>query len=202
MTEFSLSILVGALLSAALIASALLGWLADLKRVGASTSARETTRRATTRERPRRTAFSGAAPSGRPRRPSASREDPARRASQREQEERIRDAYFAKERKAREVRERRRREQARARRAQASTGGRQRQSAPSRPQGTEEARHRTTLELTGPITPQSVRTAYRRLIAAYHPDRCATLGTKLQHLAEEETKRINEAYAYFRRMLK
>ena len=65
-----------------------------------------------------------------------------------------------------------------------------------------EAQYRATLELTGPLTPESLRFAYRRLIAAYHPDRVATLGSKLQVLAEEETKRINEAYSYFRRVLK
>ncbi|MEM1056827.1 MAG: J domain-containing protein [Bacteroidota bacterium] len=197
--ESTLPILVGAVLSAALVGSALLGWLGDLKRVGSATSARETTRRATTgspRPRPRPKARAHANSTSGPR-PAQS----ARSAS-REQEERIRDAYFAKERKAREERERRRREQARQRRTrQSAPGSGSRQTAPP-PSGSEESRHRATLELTGPITKDSVRAAYRRLIAAYHPDRCATLGLKLRKLAEEETKRINEAYAYFRRQLK
>lgn len=200
MVEFSTSLLVGFGLSAILVMSALLGWLADLKRVGAATSARETTRRAAERDQPRpRAPFTSRSQPD----PSASRGGPSPRTSAREQEERIRDAYFAKERKAREERERRRREQARKRTRQAaggSTFGSRPQTPP--PVGSDEARHRVTLELTGPLTHDSVRAAYRRLIAAYHPDRCATLGAKLQKLAEEETKRINEAYAYFRRVLK
>lgn len=66
----------------------------------------------------------------------------------------------------------------------------------------EETRHRITLELSGgPLTPETVRRHYKRLVRAYHPDRVAGLGLKLQKLAEEETKRINEAYAYFRKRL-
>lgn len=209
MFESSLPILAGAVLSAALIGSALLGWLADLKRVGSSTSARETSRRYT---RP------GSA-SRRPNAPNtanASGPRPAQtpRTSSRDQEERIREAYFAKERKAREERERRRRNQPRGRRHRPFSGSTGRRTAfssassqqppppPPTPTGSEESRHRATLELKGAATPDSVRAAYRRLIAAYHPDRVATLGVKLQRLAEEETKRINEAYAYFRRVLK
>ncbi len=36
---------------------------------------------------------------------------------------------------------------------------------------------------------------------AYHPDRVVGLGAKLQRLAEEETKAINEAYAFFKSQL-
>ena len=208
MNEFiPLSLLGGAVLSAALIGSALLGWLADLKRMGSATSARETTQREASRARAARARATGdksprAGGSARTQRPAGTREAKPPRQSAREQEDRIRDAYFAKERKAREERERRRRTQARenrARRARQSASG----HAPAPPApGSEESRHRATLELSGPVTPETVRTAYRRLIAAYHPDRCATLGAKLRRLAEEETKRINEAYAYFRRVLK
>ena len=202
-----LGILGGAVLSAALIGSALLGWLADLKRMGSATSARETTQREASRARAARARMSGSAPgqrmSGtRTQRPAGSREARSPRPSAKEQEDRIREAYFAKERKAREERERRRRAQSRenrARRARQSASG---SAPPPAPTGSEESRHRATLELAGPVTPDSLRAAYRRLIAAYHPDRVATLGVKLRKLAEEETKRINEAYSYFRRGLK
>lgn len=188
-----LSALAGIVISAALVGSALLGWLADLKRVGASTSARETRKAATrgprAQPRPQARAWtvSGARPAG---------------SKAQEQEDRIREAYFAKERKAREERERKRRQQQARQRARQAAGGpgQHRTSAP--PITSSESTYRATLELTGPVTPESLRTAYRRLIAAYHPDRCATLGVKLRRLAEEETKRINEAYAYFRRQLK
>ncbi|OZC02997.1 J domain-containing protein [Rubricoccus marinus] len=190
------SLLAGGLLSIALIASALLGWLGDIKRVGAATSARETTRRAK-RSGPR--AASGAGP--------AASAASARRTHATEQEDRIRDAYFAKERKAREFRERQRRQQQSRQKARTSSSGPRTSSGGSThaappSASTLEATYRLTLGLKGPATKESVRVAYRQLIAAYHPDRCATLGVKLQKLAEEETKRINEAYSYFRRVLK
>ena len=47
----------------------------------------------------------------------------------------------------------------------------------------------------------AVRASYRRLVVAYHPDRVTGLGAKLRRLAEEETKAINEAYAYFKARL-
>ena len=53
----------------------------------------------------------------------------------------------------------------------------------------------------GAITTATLRRHYLRLVAAYHPDRVAGLGAKLQRLAEEETKAINEAYAFFKRRL-
>ena len=148
----------------ALISSALLGWLADVKRSGASTSARES----------------------------------------RDQTERIRASYMSKEQRAREVRERVRRERARREsRSSADAGARASESdRPSVPRPDRaEARHRATLELSGPVTPETLRRHYRRLVTAYHPDRVAGLGAKLQKLAEEETKAINEAYAFFKQRL-
>lgn len=41
---------------------------------------------------------------------------------------------------------------------------------------------------------QDLRSAYRRRISEYHPDKVAVLGKELRKLAEEKTKRINEAY--------
>ena len=150
----------------ALMASAMLGWVADLRRAGSSTSARES----------------------------------------RDQSERIRAGYMSKEQRAREMRERLRAERAR-REARAPTGERSRGpdpdgDRPSVPRADRtEARHRATLELSGPVTPESLRRHYRRLVTAYHPDRVAGLGAKLQKLAEEETKAINEAYAFFKKRL-
>ena len=65
-----------------------------------------------------------------------------------------------------------------------------------------EARHRAALELgSGPVTPETLRRQYRLLVVAYHPDRVAGLGRKLQVLADEETKAINAAYAYFKQRI-
>ena len=123
----------------------------------------------------------------------------------RDQSERIRAGYMSKEQRAREIRERVRRERARRepRPASGDAGARQAETdRPSVPRSSpSEARHRATLELTGPVTPETLRRHYRRLVTAYHPDRVAGLGIKLQKLAEEETKAINEAYAFFKKQL-
>ena len=114
--------------------------------------------------------------------------------------ERLRHVYFQKERRARAIRERERR----AREAEAQVGqdapppsGGDGQAAPP-PETPAEWRYRAVLGLEGEVTPERVRLAFRRQIAAYHPDKVAGLGAKLQRLAEEETKAINEAYAFFR----
>lgn len=94
----------------------------------------------------------------------------------------------------------------RARRAEARIRAEEAQQARRRPATpapdaplSDEARHRATLELPpGPVTADALRRQYRALVVAYHPDRVAGLGAKLQRLAEEETKAINEAYAWFK----
>jgi len=44
-------------------------------------------------------------------------------------------------------------------------------------------------------TPDEVRTAYKKKIRQYHPDRVAGLGEKLKTMANEESKTINIAYS-------
>lgn len=39
-----------------------------------------------------------------------------------------------------------------------------------------------------------IKSAYRRRISEYHPDKVATLGTELRELAEKKSRTINEAY--------
>ena len=130
----------------------------------------------------------------------------------RDQNERIREAYMSKEQRAREMRERIRRERVRRERARERAGYRPTSGPSTRSSGSssewtapptppDEDRHRITLELVGDVTPDRLRRNYRRLVAAYHPDRVAGLGEKLQRLAEEETKSINEAYSFFKRQL-
>ena len=158
-----------------LMASVVLGWVTELKRSGGAVSARESR--------------------------AAAEERASGRAS----------FYTTREERAEAMRERIRRERRRRERFRQAAGasttrrpppppGPDRPAAP--PVDAPEARHRATLELPpGPVTVEAVRRAYRRLVVAYHPDRVAGLGAKLQRLAEEETKAINEAYAFFKARL-
>jgi hypothetical protein len=103
--------------------------------------------------------------------------------------ERVRTKYFDKERRARAQRARRR----------PPRGGPSAEVEPEVPGPVNlERLHGETLGLTGEATPETVRQAYKARVREYHPDQVARLGVKLRVLAEEETKRINEAYAYFR----
>ena len=154
-----------------LVVTVVVGWVAELRRSGGAISARESRAAA---ERTGRQPF-----------------------------------YTSREDRAEAMRERIRRERRRRERARAASGA---QAGPSASRPSEpppraerptpddpETRHRQTLELDpGPVTAHALRQAYRRLVAAYHPDRVAGLGAKLQRLAEEETKSINEAYAFFK----
>jgi DnaJ-domain-containing protein 1 len=44
-----------------------------------------------------------------------------------------------------------------------------------------------------------VKRAYLALVAQYHPDKVAALGPKLQALAQEETRRLIEAWEWVRK---
>lgn len=46
-------------------------------------------------------------------------------------------------------------------------------------------------------TPSVIKSAYRRLAVKYHPDKVSHLGDKIREIAEQEMKKINEAYEYF-----
>ncbi|MDX1529939.1 MAG: J domain-containing protein [Rhodothermales bacterium] len=113
--------------------------------------------------------------------------------------ERMRTKYFEKERRARErrIRERERQRQAHAY-AEAAAGGPAGDGAPPPGPVNLERLHRETLGLEGELTPEAIKRAFKDRIREYHPDRVVGLGVKLQRLAEEETKRINEAYRYLR----
>lgn len=54
------------------------------------------------------------------------------------------------------------------------------------------------LGLKGNFTQSDIKPAYRKAASQYHPDKVAHLGGKLRQIAEEEMKKINEAYAFFR----
>ncbi|MBW8001848.1 MAG: DUF805 domain-containing protein [Planctomycetes bacterium] len=53
------------------------------------------------------------------------------------------------------------------------------------------------LGLTEGVTSEELKKAYRNLAMQYHPDKVAHLGSKLKQVAEEEMKKINEAYRFF-----
>lgn len=157
-----------------LLASVVLAWVGDLRRTGGAVSARESQIAAEKAARGGRATF-----------------------------------YTSREDRAEAMRERIQRERRRRERARASAGQRVRQRAapepdrpPALPPEPDDVRHRATLELgPGPVTESALRASYRRLVVAYHPDRVAGLGVKIQQLAEEETKAINEAYAFFKARL-
>lgn len=109
---------------------------------------------------------------------------------------RFRQKYFTKERNARAVRDRTR-WGAPPPHAEAAPD-----EAETRPQSLDYL-SRDTLGLLGvELTEFALREAYRRRVREYHPDRVAGLGVKLQVLAEEETKRINDAYRHLKRQLR
>jgi hypothetical protein len=110
--------------------------------------------------------------------------------------QRMRSKYFDKERKVRAARERTRGTASPPPRAHDD-------DYPASPATDVERTHRETLGLTGvEITLRTLREAYRQRIREYHPDRVAALGAKLRSLAEEETKRINDAYRYLRQRVR
>jgi hypothetical protein len=54
------------------------------------------------------------------------------------------------------------------------------------------------LGLSGPVVFEEVKRQYRELAAQYHPDKVNHLGPKLKEVAEQEMKKINEAYEFFK----
>jgi hypothetical protein len=56
-----------------------------------------------------------------------------------------------------------------------------------------------TLGVKGRVGPAEIRTAYRKRMSEYHPDKVNSLGPKIRALAEEETKEINTALEILRR---
>jgi len=44
-----------------------------------------------------------------------------------------------------------------------------------------------------------VKSAYRTLIAQYHPDKVSRMGDEIREVAERKAKEINESYDFFQR---
>ncbi|MFX0095721.1 MAG: TerB family tellurite resistance protein, partial [Candidatus Hodarchaeota archaeon] len=60
----------------------------------------------------------------------------------------------------------------------------------------QDAYYAKILGLDGNITPENVKSAYRKLAAQYHPDKVSHLGSRIRKVAEVEMKKINEAYEF------
>lgn len=55
------------------------------------------------------------------------------------------------------------------------------------------------LGLSGDISKEDIRVAYRKAINEYHPDKVACLGPELRVLAEKKSKEINEVYQFLKK---
>jgi DnaJ-domain-containing protein 1 len=51
-----------------------------------------------------------------------------------------------------------------------------------------------TLNVDKNASPEQIKTAFRREISKYHPDRVEGLGIELQELADRKAKQVNRAY--------
>jgi DnaJ like chaperone protein len=56
-------------------------------------------------------------------------------------------------------------------------------------------RYYDVLEVAPGVSWDELRTAYRKRVSEYHPDRVSRLGRDLRAVAEEKMKQINEAYS-------
>jgi hypothetical protein len=57
----------------------------------------------------------------------------------------------------------------------------------------------SVLGLVNPYDMDDVKSAYRTLIAQYHPDKVSRMGDEIRDVAERKAKEINESYDFFRR---
>lgn len=64
-----------------------------------------------------------------------------------------------------------------------------------------EASYAQILQLSEHYTIEDIRQNRKRLLTENHPDKVNHLGKAIQETAEQETRKINEAYSYFERKL-
>jgi len=70
---------------------------------------------------------------------------------------------------------------------------------PEAPSDPLEAGFAKTLGLEVPYSEKEIKSAYRKLIAQYHPDRVSAMGPEIREVAETKAREINEAYEFFRK---
>jgi len=56
------------------------------------------------------------------------------------------------------------------------------------------------LEVNGNSNSEEIKTAYKKKIKEYHPDRLSGLGAELQQLAHQKTQEINSAYNLLKKL--
>jgi len=56
------------------------------------------------------------------------------------------------------------------------------------------------LEVNGNSNSEEIKTAYKKKIKEYHPDRLSGLGAELQQLAHQKTQAINSAYNLLKKL--
>jgi hypothetical protein len=57
--------------------------------------------------------------------------------------------------------------------------------------------YKAILGINGNLSSDQIKKMYRTRVSEYHPDKVMHLGPKLKRLAEEEIRKINEAFEYF-----
>ncbi len=62
----------------------------------------------------------------------------------------------------------------------------------------QEKRYCNILGLSGKVTDETIKKAYRKRIAEYHPDKVQHMAPEIRKLAQERTAELTEAYAYFK----
>jgi hypothetical protein len=65
-----------------------------------------------------------------------------------------------------------------------------------------ERQYGTILGLRGTITFSDIKRNYYELLKKYHPDKLESFGEEFKIIAESKTKKINEAYSYFKEKYK
>jgi len=62
-----------------------------------------------------------------------------------------------------------------------------------------EVKYKSIFGFIGPYSIDEIKKRYKELMSKYHPDKVQHLGKEFQVIAEEKTRRIQEAYEYFRK---
>ena len=70
---------------------------------------------------------------------------------------------------------------------------------PEKSSNPQEDNFASVLGLVDPYDMDCVKSAYRTLIAQYHPDKVSRMGDEIREVAERKAKEINESYDFFRR---
>ena len=70
---------------------------------------------------------------------------------------------------------------------------------PEKSSNPQEDNFASVLGLVDPYDMGDVKSAYRTLIAQYHPDKVSRMGDEIREVAERKAKEINESYDFFRR---